>query len=78
MLLHKQKKIMGVELPSLETIYKNKLPRKVSLILKDESRPENKYFELFPSGRRYRHLKGNKRFLDSTYPQAVKPLNSKL
>ena len=71
-------KIMCVELPSLETIYKKRLNRKASLILKDESHPANKYFELLPSGRRYRHFKGNKRFLDSTYPQTVKLLNSKL
>ena len=66
-------KIICVELPSLETVYKNRLNRKASIILKDESHPANK-----PSGRRYRHFKGNKRFLDSTYPQTVKLLNSKL
>ena len=63
---------MCAELPSLETIYKNRLNRKASLVLKDESHPAKKYFELLTRGQKCRHFKGKKRFLDSTYPQTVK------
>ena len=71
-------KILGLVLPSLDEIYRERLSRKTQLILKDISHPANKYFDILPSGRRYRHFIGNKRFLDSTYPQAVRLLNSKL
>ena len=71
-------KILGLELPSLYDIYRDRLSRKTQLILNDNVHPANKYFDILPSGRRYRHFKGNKRFLDSTYPQAVRLLNSRL
>ena len=41
-------------------------------------RQDNKYFAILRSGRIYRHFKGNKRFLDSTYSQAVRLLNRRL
>ena len=70
--------ILDKELPSLDTIYRERLARKTQLILSDISHPARAYFDLLPSGRRYRHFKGNKRFLDSTYSQAVKLLNRRL
>ena len=72
------RKIFGLELPSLYNIYRDRLSRKTQLILNDNVHPANKYFDILPSGRRYRHFKGGKRFLDSTYPQAVRLLNSRL
>ena len=70
--------IIGINLPSLYETYCKRLTKKTNVILKDNSHPANNYFDLMPSGRRFRHFKGNKRFLNSTYPQAVKFLNSKL
>ena len=70
--------ILDKELPSLDTIYRERLARKTQLILSDISHPARAYFDLLPSGRRYRLFKGNKRFLDSTYSQAVKLLNRRL
>ena len=55
-----------------------RLSRKTQLILNDYVHPANKYFDILPSGQRYRYFKGNKRFLDSTIPQAVRLLNSRL
>ena len=69
-------KIIGIDLPSLEDIYVQRLVRKTNLILKDNSHPAVKYFDILPSGRRMRHFKGNARFLNTTYPQAVKIFNN--
>ena len=69
-------KIIGCDLPSLEDIYIQRLSRKTNVILNDSSHPAIKYFNLLPSGRRMRHFKGNVRFLNSTYPQAVKIFNN--
>ena len=71
-------KIVLTKLPSLNEIYLKRLAKKNNLILKHNEHPSNCYFELLPSGKRYRHFKGNKRFINSTYPQAVRFLNSKL
>ena len=68
-------RIVGLPLPSLIDIYLDRLDRKTKLILSDESHPALKYFSLLPSRRRLRQFKGNKRFLKSTYPQAVKNFN---
>ena len=68
-------RIIGLPLPSLEDIYINRLTTKTNLILTDINHPARKYFEFLPSGRRLRHFKGTKRFLNSTYPQAIKYFN---
>ena len=70
--------IVLTRLPFLNEIYLKRLAKKTNLILKHNEHPSNCYFELLPSGKRYRHFKGNKRFINSTYPQAVRFLNSKL
>ena len=70
--------IIGVSLPSLHEIYLKRIKKKSNTILKDNEHPANKYFELLPSGKRYRHFKGNKRYINSTFPQAVRFLNCKL
>ena len=70
--IRQSEKIIGVTLPSLKDIYEKRLKKKTDIILIDEHHPAYKYFDLMPSGRRYRHFKGNKRFIDSTFPQAVR------
>ena len=71
-------KIILTRLPTLKDIYFKRLANKTNLILKNSDHPAYDYFELLPSGKRYRHFKGNKRFVNSTFPQAVRFLNSKL
>ena len=68
-------RIIGLPLPSLEEIYINRLTNKTKIILNDLYHPARKYFEFLKSGRRLRHFKGNRRFLNSTYPQAIKHFN---
>ena len=70
--------IIGVSLPSLHEVYLKRIEKKSNTIFKDPEHPANKYFELLPSGKRYRHFKGNKRYINSTFPQAVRFLNCKL
>ena len=70
--------IIGVSLPSLHDIYLKRISKKSNTILKDPEHPAHKYFELLPSGKRYRHFKGNKRYINSTFPQTVRFLNCKL
>ena len=71
-------KIILTRLPTLKDIYFKRLAKKTNLILKNNDHPAYDYFQLLPSGKRYRHFKGNKRFVNSTFPQAVRFLNSKL
>ena len=71
-------KIILTKLPTLKDIYLKRLAKKTNLILKNNDHPAYDYFDLLPSGKRYRHFKGNKRFVNSTFPQAVRFLNSKL
>jgi len=42
-------KLLGLELPSLNQIYRYRLSRKTQLILKDNVHPANKYFDILPS-----------------------------
>ena len=67
--------IMCMSLPSLEDIYLQRMKNKTSNILKDKCHPAHKYFEFLPSMKRLRTFKGNKRFINSFYPQAVKLFN---
>ena len=65
-------KIIGLELPTLESIYVRRLTKRASNILKDDTHPAYKLFEVLPSGRRYRSIatKTN-RFRYSTFPQTM-------
>ena len=74
-LIKQAQKIIKIDLPTLENLYVQRLTRKTDLILKDNSRSAHDYFTFLPSGRRMRLFKGNSRFLNSTYPQAVKIFN---
>lgn len=69
-------KIIGCGLPSLQSLYNDRIVKKAKSIVADESHPARGYFNLLPSGRRYRTFRGNKRFVNSCYPSAVKILNS--
>ena len=75
--IRQSEKIIGVTLPCLNDIYEKRLEKKALLILDDVHHPAHNYFDLMPSGRRFRHFRGNKRFINSTYPQAVRHLNKK-
>ena len=68
-------KLIGHELPFINDIYRARLLEKAKKIVKDQSHPGNKLFELLPSGRRYRSYKGSLRFLCSTFPDAVRTMN---
>ena len=69
--------IIGTELLPLNYIYFQRLERKTKLIMKEHFHPANKYFQFLRSGKRLRHFKGTKRFINSTYPQAVRQYNNK-
>ncbi len=70
-------KIIGCEVPSLTEIYKARLQKKGRKILKDPSHPANCLFNFLPAQRRLRCIKTRKtRFQNSTYPQAVRLLNT--
>ena len=68
-------KIIDAPLPSIEQIYLSRLEATSKKVMKDRFHPAYRYFEQLPSGRRLRAFKGNKRFINSFYPQAVKLLN---
>ena len=68
-------KIIGAPLPSLESLFLARLNSSTRKVMSDPFHPASKYFELLPSGRRLRAFKGNKRFINSFYPQAVKYVN---
>lgn len=69
-------KIIGVNLPSLESIYEERMGNKIDKILQEDEHPARHYFELLPHGRRFRAFKGSARFVKSFFPQAVKHLNN--
>ena len=70
-------RIIGCELPPLDSIFGQRLVRKAKSILKDDSHPGNHIFEPLPSGRRYRTLYSRtERSRNTFYPYAVKALSS--
>ena len=69
-------RIINTNLPSIESIYLNRMKNKTSKILKEKYHPAYKYFVLLPSNKRMRTFMGNKRFLNSFFPQAVKYFNN--
>ena len=72
-------KIIGTDLPSLDSIYEQRLMKKARAIIRDDSHPGHCFFRLLPSGQRYRSLGAkSQRLLNSTYPQAVRIMNSVL
>ena len=69
-------KIVGTSLLPLEFIYHQRMEGRVDKILKDKNHPAQKYFEYLPHGTRFRAFFGNRRFVDSFFPSAVKHFNS--
>ena len=68
---------IGCSLPTLSSIFCTRIIRKANKIIADNSHPANYLFNLLPSGRRYRSIKcSTSRFRDSTYPVAIRHLNS--
>ena len=67
--------IINTSLPSLEEIYLQRMKDKTCKILKDQFHPARKYLEFLPSMKRMRTFKGNKRFTNSFFPQAIKLFN---
>ena len=53
-------RISGCELPSIQETYKARCVKKALRIIGDPSHPNQKQFELLPSGRRYRSLREQK------------------
>ena len=70
-------KIIGVTLPSIESIYQERALRRTHKILADEHHPAHSYFEFLRSGSRLKTFRGNKRLTNSFYPDAVKIFNSR-
>lgn len=70
-------RIVGCPLPPLEELYNSRCSRKTSRILRDPSHPGHQFFELLPSGRRYRTLRSRtNRLKNSFYHRAVSKLNA--
>ena len=67
--------IIGTTLPNLEQLYISRMTKKTNNILEDKYHPARKYFEPLRSGYRFKCFKGNKRFINSCYPSAVKLFN---
>ena len=68
-------RIIDTELPSLESIYVDRMTNKTNKILNDSHHPAHMYFNFLPSNRRLRAFKGCKRFTKSFFPQSVKCYN---
>ena len=69
-------KIIGSDLPTLESIYLERIRLKSNKILKDKSHPANYIFELLPSGRRFRSIKcKTSRMRNSFFSKAINFLN---
>ena len=71
-------KLIGVKLPTLSSIFETRMSKNTKNIMKDEHHPANHYFEFLPHGKRLRACFGNKRFVNSYFPTAIKHFNSKL
>ena len=70
-------KIVGVPLLSLQDIYNTRVTRRALQIIGDTTHPTHGFFNILPSGRRWRSLRTRtSRLKDSFVPQAVRMLNS--
>ena len=67
--------IIGTGLPSLHSIFTERARNRTELIMNDTTHPAHLYFQYLRSGRRLRHFTGNKRFLRSFFPTAVRNFN---
>ena len=73
------RRIIGLPLPAIDSLYNTRLLKKAEAIVRDASHPANHLFKIMKSGVRYRSLPGNsERILRSTYPSAIRQLNISL
>ena len=69
-------RVIGEQLPTLESIYRQRLKKRSYKIVEDPSHPAHELFELLPSGRRYRSIKTRtNRFKNSLFPSAIRLLS---
>jgi hypothetical protein len=69
-------RVIGEPLPTLESIYRQRLKKRSYKIVEDPSHPAHELFELLPSGRRYRSIKTRtNRFKNSLFPSAIRLLS---
>ena len=68
-------KIIGCDLPDLDTLYQQRVIRRAKSIVGDPSHPAHSLFQPLRSGRRYRVIKARtERLKRSFFPRAVKSL----
>ena len=68
-------RIVGCQLPSLESIYGRRVTRRARKIVRDPDHPANYLFEPLPSGRRFRSIRARtSRLRDSFFPTAVRTI----
>ena len=69
-------KVVGKKQACMQDLYERRLKRKARQIAGDQSHVLAKFFELLPSGRRYRTVKGKARFFKTFIPRSLHLLNS--
>ena len=68
--------LIGLNMPSIRSLYLSRSLRKSKRIVQDAYHPANHLFELLPSGKRYRCMKTKTtRFNNCLYPQPLRFLN---
>ena len=76
-IINKAAKIIGHDLPTLDSIYTSRTITRATKIIKDPSHPAHSLFQPLPSGKRYRSIStSTSRFKNSFYPTAIRTLNS--
>ena len=69
-------KIIGCSLPTIDSIYTQRVVKKVNKILSDDMHPLKQWFHLLPSGRRVRSaISRTVRLNNSVIPQAIVTYN---
>jgi hypothetical protein len=69
--------IIGAKMMSLEEIYKKRILKRVTNIMKEGAHPLNNLFQLLPSGRRLRSAKAStSRLLKTFVPSGIRHYNS--
>ena len=74
-IVHSAEKLIGCELSTLGSIFRERAACRTRAIMNDCYHPAKKYFRWLPSERRLKSFSGTKRFLNSTYPCSVRLFN---
>ena len=69
-------KVIGKKQACMQDLYERRLKRKARQVAGDQSHVLVKFFELLPSGRRYRTVKGKARLIKTFIPRSLHLLNS--